>query len=84
MTSALKCLFLWFSTLQITVLASRKGPTTPQPSDFTQCRLSDDLKEQFVDLHNTLRGQVQPSAADMEYMVSYLKLTGTEGKITTK
>ena len=49
------------------------GPTTPQPSDFAQCRLSDDLKEKFVDLHNTLRGQVQPSVADMEYLVSESK-----------
>ena len=68
----LRCLFIWFFTLQIT-LASRMGPTTPQPSDFAQCRLSDDLKEKFVDLHNTLRGQVQPSAADMEYLVSESK-----------
>ncbi|XP_068679131.1 uncharacterized protein [Montipora foliosa] len=61
----LKCLFLWLSTL---ASASQRGPTTPQPNDFAQCRLSDDLKEQFVDFHNTFRGQVQPSAADMEYM----------------
>jgi len=46
------------------------GPTTPQPSDFTQCRLSDELKEEFVDFHNKFRGEVQPSAADMEYLVS--------------
>lgn len=70
MTSALKCLFVCFSALQMTI-EGKMGPTTPRPSDFAQCRLSDDLKEKFVDLHNTLRGQVQPSAADMEYMVSF-------------
>lgn len=67
MTSALKCLFVCFSALQMTI-EGKMGPTTPRQSDFAQCRLSDDLKEKFVDLHNTLRGQVQPSAADMEYM----------------
>lgn len=50
--------------------ASQRGPTSPRPNDFKKCRLRDDLKEQFVDFHNTYRGQVQPSAADMEYMVS--------------
>ena len=63
------CLFLWFSTLQIST--SKRGPISPQPGDFVTCRLSDDLKEKFLDLHNTLRGQVQPSAADMEYLVSF-------------
>ena len=47
------------------------GPSTPQPSDFAQCRLSDELKEEFVDFHNKFRGEVQPTAADMEYLVSY-------------
>lgn len=50
--------------------ASQQGPKSPLPNDFKQCRLSDDFKEEFVDFHNTYRGQVQPSAADMEYMVS--------------
>ena len=50
------------------------GPTTPQPSDFAQCRLSDELKEEFVDFHNKFRGEVQPRAADMEYLVSYTTL----------
>ncbi|CAH3157902.1 unnamed protein product [Porites lobata] len=66
MMKSLVCLFLWFSTLQIST--SKRGPISPQPGDFVTCRLSDDLKEKFLDLHNTLRGQVQPSAADMEYM----------------
>lgn len=69
MMKFLVCLFLWFSTLQIST--SKRGPTAPQPGDFVTCRLSDDLKEKFLDLHNTLRGQVQPSAADMEYLVSF-------------
>ena len=65
------CPLLWLSTLLQISIGSRMGPTTPQPSDFAQCRLSDELKEEFVDLHNKFRGEVQPSAADMEYLVSY-------------
>ena len=75
MMKSLVCLFLWFSTLQIST--SKRGPTAPQPGDFVTCRLSDDLKEKFLDLHNTLRGQVQPSAADMEYLVSFCSVDCT-------
>lgn len=54
----------------ITLASASQQSASPRPNDFKQCRLSDDFKEQFVDFHNTYRGQVQPSAADMEYMVS--------------
>ena len=62
---------LCFSTTLHTS-TGRTGPTTPRPSDFTQCRLSEEMREQFVDAHNKFRGEVQPSAADMEYLVSCL------------
>ena len=64
------CSLLWLSTVLKISMGGQMGPTTPQPSDFTQCRLSDELKEEFVDFHNKFRGEVQPSAADMEYLVS--------------
>ena len=73
MMMSLLCIFVSFVTIQVNT-GSRVGPTTPRPSDFTQCRLNDKLKEQFVDFHNEFRGQVQPSAADMEYLVSYTPL----------
>lgn len=69
------CTLLWLSTVQQISIGSRTGPTTPRPSDFAQCRLSDELKEQFVDFHNKFRGEVQPSAADMEFLVSCTTLT---------
>jgi len=62
------CSLLWLSTVLKISMGGQMGPTTPQPSDFTQCRLSDELKEEFVDFHNKFRGEVQPSAADMEYL----------------
>ena len=64
------CPLLWLSTVLQISMGSRMGPTTPQQSDFAQCRLSDELKEEFVDFHNKFRGEVQPSAADMEFLVS--------------
>ena len=64
------CTFVWLSTVLQISIGARTGPTTPQPSDFAQCRLSAELKEQFVDFHNKFRGEVQPSAADMEFLVS--------------
>ncbi len=67
--TSLVCALIWLFSLH-TSTGSRMGPTTPRPSDFAQCRLSDDLGEQFVDFHNKFRGEVQPSAADMEYLVS--------------
>lgn len=64
------CPLLLFSTVLQISMGDRMGPKTPQPSDFALCRLSDELKEEFVDFHNKFRGEVQPSAADMEFLVS--------------
>ena len=69
MMTSLLCIIVFSVTLQVSN-GARMGPKTPQPGDFRQCRLSDKLKEQFVDLHNEFRSQVKPSAADMEYVVS--------------
>jgi len=69
MISTVRSLLLLSTVLQVS-MGGQMGPTTPQPSDFAQCRLSDELKEEFVDFHNKFRGEVQPSAADMEYLVS--------------
>ncbi|XP_067032873.1 uncharacterized protein [Acropora muricata] len=41
----------------------------PMRSDFAECELVTEEKEQFLDLHNKLRGMVNPTAADMEYLV---------------
>lgn len=41
----------------------------PRRSDFAECELVTEEKEQFLDLHNKLRGMVNPTAADMEYLV---------------
>nr|XP_058964222.1 protein draper-like [Pocillopora verrucosa]XP_058964229.1 protein draper-like [Pocillopora verrucosa]XP_058964237.1 protein draper-like [Pocillopora verrucosa] len=68
MMTSLLCIIVFSVTLQVSN-GARMGPKTPQPGDFRQCRLSNKLKEQFVDLHNEFRSQVKPSAADMEYVV---------------
>lgn len=41
----------------------------PMRSDFAECELNTEEKERFLDLHNKLRGIVNPTAADMEYLV---------------
>ena len=42
----------------------------PRRSDFAECELNQEDKEQFLDFHNKLRGIVKPTAADMEYLVT--------------
>ena len=41
----------------------------------TQSALTEDEKLAFLAKHNELRGQTIPSAANMEYMVSFVVLT---------
>lgn len=42
----------------------------PKRSDFAECELNEEEKELFLDFHNELRGIVNPTAANMEYLVT--------------
>ena len=42
---------------------------SPSRGDFKTCRLTQEEKEKFLVEHNNFRGMVQPTAADMEYLV---------------
>lgn len=43
--------------------------TSPSRGDFATCKLTTEEKEKFLAEHNKFRGMVNPSAADMEYLV---------------
>lgn len=42
---------------------------SPRSQDFKTCRLTAEEKEKFLDENNKFRGMVQPTAADMEFLV---------------
>ena len=46
---------------------------SPRSQDFKTCRLTAEEKEKFLDENNKFRGMVQPTAADMEFLVSEKK-----------
>lgn len=49
------------------------GPLKPTAIDYAISRISQRQKEEFVDEHNKYRSSVDPPAANMEYMVRYLR-----------
>ena len=48
---------------------------SPRSQDFKTCRLTTEEKEKFLDENNKFRGMVQPTAADMEFLVSEKKMS---------
>ena len=56
-----------------TVTVTCLGPLKPTAIDYAISRISQRQKEEFVDEHNTYRSSVDPPAANMEYMVRYLR-----------
>lgn len=54
--------------------------TSPSRGDFATCKLTMEEKEKFLTEHNKFRGMVNPSAADMEYLVGTDRITGKNSK----
>lgn len=77
----LVCLVLCF-TLQFPVRDKVLSVyiTSPSRGDFATCKLTMEEKEKFLTEHNKFRGMVNPSAADMEYLVGTDRITGKSSK----
>lgn len=56
-------------TLQLRLQARATSQHVPSSGDFTECRLTEEEKEEFLHEHNKFRGMVNPPAADMEFLV---------------
>lgn len=54
--------------------------TSPSRGDFATCKLTMEEKEKFLTEHNKFRGMVNPSAADMEYLVGTDRITDKNSK----
>ena len=49
--------------------------TSPSRGDFATCKLTVEEKEKFLIEHDKFRGMVNPSAADMEFLVGTDQIT---------
>ena len=68
-----RSIFILGCFLVYTVTVTSLGPLKPTAIDYAISRISQRQKEEFVDEHNKYRSSVDPPAANMEYMVRYLR-----------
>lgn len=68
-----RSIFILGCFLVYSVTVTCLGPLKPTAIDYDISRISQRQKQEFVDEHNKYRSSVDPPAANMEYMVRYLR-----------